>query len=180
MFLKMNDRNYTSLSYVGDCVLWNKIQGREDVISMHCTELSQRLVCGFRSPVYRWKHWKNLSFMSSSVVVSQDVLFRGRQVWVNHPKRSFCKHQLAISNAKWTCKQLKDFWRSCEINCWWFQEKLTYNHDLWMLILGEVFAIALLSLSWVMLPVAPRSLSHSAMDFSSCSAPPNYLSLSPC
>lgn len=60
--------------------------------------------------------------MSNSVSASQDALFRGKSVWVNHPERSFCslnsfsvknlpitKHQLAISNAKWTCKQFKDF-----------------------------------------------------------------------
>lgn len=86
------------------------------------TECLRRLICGIRAWVCRWKCWKNLSFMSSSVAISQDVLFRGRSVWMNHPKRSFCslngflvknlpvtKHQLAISNAKQTCKPFKDF-----------------------------------------------------------------------
>lgn len=121
----MNERNYTSLSYIGDCILWNKIQKRKrDQCSLFwaVTKHLRRLICGIRAWVCRWKRWKNLSFRSTSVAAYQDVLFRGRSVWVDHPKRSFCslnsfsvknlpvtKHHLAISNAKWTCKQFKDF-----------------------------------------------------------------------
>lgn len=56
------------------------------------------------------------------MAASQDVLSRGRSVWVNHPKRFFCslnsfsverlpvtKHKLAIPSAKWTYKQFEDF-----------------------------------------------------------------------
>lgn len=121
----MNERNYTSLSYIRDCVLWNKIQKwkcDQHSLFWAVTECLRRLICGIRAWVCRWKHWKNLSFMSSSVTASQDVLFRGRSVQVNHPKGSFCslnsssvknlpvtKHQLVMSNAKWTCRQFKDF-----------------------------------------------------------------------
>lgn len=102
---------------------WNAKERKCDQCSLFwAVRECLRLICGIRAWVCRWKRWKNLHFMSSSVAASPDVLFRGRSVGVNHPKRSFChlhsfsvtnipaaKCQLAISDAKWTCKQFKDF-----------------------------------------------------------------------